>query len=69
MKVSGRAECFTDGAQLHVLHVLHGQTHGKEKKQMRKLVCAMSVLMAGAVFTDTLHAAIEIRSDYPGGNV
>ena len=36
---------------------------------MRRLVRAMFMLMAGAVFADTLHAAIEIRSDYPGGNV
>ena len=36
---------------------------------MRKLVNGMFMLMAGVVFADTLHAAIEIRSDYPGGNV
>ena len=36
---------------------------------MRKLVAKMFVLMAGVAFAHTLHAAIEIRSDYPGGNV
>lgn len=36
---------------------------------MRKLVNGMFMLMAGVVFADTLHAAIEIRSDYPGENV
>ena len=36
---------------------------------MMRVVCIMPMLMAVAVISATAHAAIEIRSDYPGGNV
>ena len=36
---------------------------------MKRVVSIMPMLMAASVFVGTVHAAIEIRSDYPGGNV